>query len=287
MAERFHADLNIIQSTPIELELLDGDLNIIQQLDDEPNDVGGLTSAELKAKFDQAGNTIKQYINETLIPAVLAADATEDARVQAENERIAAEDARAAAETERAEAEQDRVSAETVRIQAEQARGVWEKFNTARTYIPGNKVSYAGSSYLCIAQCAGAIPTEGSAYWILIAQKGAQGEQGPIGPQGEQGPHGVQGVRGAQGPQGEIGPEGPQGIQGPQGVKGDTGEVGPEGPPGIQGPAGPRGINGVAIQTSGFVAFNVTEAGILQCSYTGDEQPKYHINNAGHLCLDF
>ena len=30
------------------------DLNIIQKLDDEPNDVGGLTAAELKAKFDEA-----------------------------------------------------------------------------------------------------------------------------------------------------------------------------------------------------------------------------------------
>ena len=37
-------------------------------LDDEPNDVGGMSSAELKAKFDEAANTIKTYINETLIP---------------------------------------------------------------------------------------------------------------------------------------------------------------------------------------------------------------------------
>ena len=72
MSEKLSADLNIIQSAPIELELLDGDLNIIQKLDDEPNDVGGLTSAELKAKFDESGNIIKKYINETLIPALLA-----------------------------------------------------------------------------------------------------------------------------------------------------------------------------------------------------------------------
>ena len=63
MSEKLSADLNIIQSAPIELELLDGDLNIIQKLDDEPNDVGGLTSAELKAKFDESGNIIKKYIN--------------------------------------------------------------------------------------------------------------------------------------------------------------------------------------------------------------------------------
>lgn len=42
------------------------DMVIIQKLDDEPNDVGGLTSAELKAKFDEGGEAIKKYINETL-----------------------------------------------------------------------------------------------------------------------------------------------------------------------------------------------------------------------------
>lgn len=44
------------------------DLYIISLLDDEPNDVGGMSSAELKAKFDEAANTIKDYINNTLIP---------------------------------------------------------------------------------------------------------------------------------------------------------------------------------------------------------------------------
>ena len=50
------------------LTKLTADLNIIQALDDEPNDVGGLTAAQLKAKFDQAGGTIKTYLNETLTP---------------------------------------------------------------------------------------------------------------------------------------------------------------------------------------------------------------------------
>lgn len=50
------------------LTKLTEDLNIIQALDDEPNDVGGLTAAQLKAKFDQAGGAIKTYLNETLTP---------------------------------------------------------------------------------------------------------------------------------------------------------------------------------------------------------------------------
>ena len=136
MEKRLTADLNVVANSNLEIQLLDGDLNIIQKLDDEPNDVGGLTSAELKAKFDESGNIIKKYINETLIPAVLTDDATEESRKQAEAARVAAEQgrvtaeegrvsaeaARAAAEQARSEAESSRVSAENARKVAEQAR---------------------------------------------------------------------------------------------------------------------------------------------------------------------
>ena len=101
-------DLNIVANSNIEITLLDGDLNIIQALDDEPNDVGGLTSAELKAKFDEAGNTIKTYINGTLIPEILTEEATEAAR--------------AAAEAQREVNENQRIENENARIAAEQAR---------------------------------------------------------------------------------------------------------------------------------------------------------------------
>ena len=122
MEKRLTADLNVVANSNLEIQLLDGDLNIIQKLDDEPNDVGGLTSAELKAKFDESGNIIKKYINETLIPAVLAEDATEESRKQAEAARGAAEQKRVTAEQERASAEEARVTAETARDSAETAR---------------------------------------------------------------------------------------------------------------------------------------------------------------------
>lgn len=46
------------------------DMNIISRLDDEPNDVGGLSSAQLKAKFDEAGLAIQKYLNEVLLPSI-------------------------------------------------------------------------------------------------------------------------------------------------------------------------------------------------------------------------
>ena len=48
----------------------DKDVEIIQKLDDEPNDVQGLTPAELKKRFDQAAVWLKEYINSILIPAI-------------------------------------------------------------------------------------------------------------------------------------------------------------------------------------------------------------------------
>ena len=122
MEKRLTADMNVVANSNLEIQLLDGDLNIIQKLDDEPNDVGGLTSAELKAKFDESGNIIKKYINETLIPAVLADDATEESRKQAEAARVAAEQGRVTAEEGRVSAESGRVSAEQARDSAETAR---------------------------------------------------------------------------------------------------------------------------------------------------------------------
>ena len=49
------------------LSKLTKDMAIIRRLDDEPNDVGGLTAEELKAKFDEAGEAIKDFLNDTLL----------------------------------------------------------------------------------------------------------------------------------------------------------------------------------------------------------------------------
>ena len=115
-------DLNIVANSNIEITLLDGDLNIIQALDDEPNDVGGLTSAELKAKFDEGPNKIKTYINETLIPEILTDEATEA-------DRAAAEAVREANEAQRIENENARIAAEQARV--DETNGVVAQANQA------------------------------------------------------------------------------------------------------------------------------------------------------------
>ena len=120
-------DLNILQNLAI--PGFEEDVDVIQKLDDEPNDVGGLTAAELKAKFDEAGNRIKTYLNETLVPSIseTVAEAeeraeAEAARVLAEEQRVTAEQARVAAEAEREQAEAERRAGEAERAAAEAER---------------------------------------------------------------------------------------------------------------------------------------------------------------------
>ena len=48
------------------LTKLEADVNNIQKLSDKPNEIDGLTSAELKERFDKAGADIKAYVNSIL-----------------------------------------------------------------------------------------------------------------------------------------------------------------------------------------------------------------------------
>ena len=157
-------------------EKFNKDMKIISALDDEPNDVGGLTAAELKAKFDEGGEALKRYINETLIPAVVADGETEEHRAEAEAARVAAEKTRQSNE-------ETRQANETSRISAENARNVWENYDASKSYAVGNKVAYGGSSYLCIKPCTGIAPPSAE-YWLLIAKKGDKGEKGEKGDPG-------------------------------------------------------------------------------------------------------
>ena len=54
------------------------------------------------------------------------------------------------------------------------AISLWEPYDAEREYVPGNKVVYNGSSYLCTAECTGVLPTD-EAYWRLVAARGVDG----------------------------------------------------------------------------------------------------------------
>ena len=58
------------------LTKLTANVNNIQALSDRPNEIDGLTSAELKERFDKAGADIKTYLNESLTTELDSAIAT-------------------------------------------------------------------------------------------------------------------------------------------------------------------------------------------------------------------
>lgn len=133
MAQTLEHNKTVVQVTPVEMPSCDADVEIIQKLDDEPNDVGGLSAQELKEKFDHVGGELKGFINEKLIPAIIADDLTEQARSAAEAERVANEMERVANEMERVtneetrtEAEEERITAEGERLRAEMLRAAAE-----------------------------------------------------------------------------------------------------------------------------------------------------------------
>lgn len=69
------------------------DMGIIAKLDDEPNDVGGLSAAQLKEKFDEAGQAVKEYLNETLLPELAAATAAAMLGANMDGERVTVQQA--------------------------------------------------------------------------------------------------------------------------------------------------------------------------------------------------
>lgn len=108
------------------------------------NDYPTIETDEEQVRRDMQSlhDEVKDYLNNKLIPAVIAEDATEEAR-QA----------------------------------AEEARAVWETYDSTKDYVFSNKVVYGGGSYICKQDCKGIAPGNPD-YWLLIA---ARGEQGPAG----------------------------------------------------------------------------------------------------------
>lgn len=99
----------------------------------------------------------------------------EKSRETAESQRVTAENQRESAEQSRQTAENQRVTAENQRKKDAEAMKVWEEYNPRKNYIPQNKVSYLGSSYINIKPCSGIVPTD-KEHWLLIAEKGKDGQ---------------------------------------------------------------------------------------------------------------
>ena len=249
------------------IQQFDKNMSIVSALDDEPNDVGGMTSAELKAKFDEGGEALKEYINTVLIPALemLGVETTVQLPTSAGFKYMRLNADRVL-----------EVSDDNETWQATGSSGhlILDKTGTAfpqrsrMQFLNGTVKDVDGVTV--ITGVKGDKGDKGD-----TGETGATGEQGPIGKtgpvivpsvdvngvmsftiqdtatapgsvsvRGPQGPQGVQGEQGAQGARGPQGIQGIQGVQGPKGDKGDTGETGPAGAQGIQGIQGIQGKQG-------------------------------------------
>lgn len=149
------------------------------------------TPAENKAVFDKmvsklvapAYNAAVDAINE-INNTEKGIQANESQRQTAENQRQTAETARKTAESQRVAAENVRVTNEatrqaneTVRQASENARNDYAAYDPAKSYVPGNKAAWQGSSYLCTVACTGIAPPD-AAHWLLIAERGTDGMNG-------------------------------------------------------------------------------------------------------------
>lgn len=149
------------------------------------------TPAQNKAMFDKmvrqlvapAYNAAVDAINE-INNTEKGIQTNESQRQTAENQRQTAETARKTAESQRAAAENVRVSSEAtrqaneaVRQASENARNDYAAYDPAKSYVPGTKAAWQGSSYLCTVACTGIAPPD-AAHWLLIAERGTDGLNG-------------------------------------------------------------------------------------------------------------
>lgn len=121
--------------------------------------------------------SITQSIAEQWEIRIQAVEDAEVIRVENEDTRILNEQSRIDEEIIRDSNEDTRIANENIRIAQENARNVFVAYNPLTSYVVGNKVSYLGSSYVCILNSLGNLPTN-TTYWLLIASKGEQGIQG-------------------------------------------------------------------------------------------------------------
>lgn len=266
------------------IEKFSKDMAIIAALDDEPNDVGGMTSDELKNKFDEGGKAIQNYMNETLIPAL---------------ENLGVETA--------------------VLLPQNEAGFKYIRLNSDKVLevsLDGETWQATGSSgHLIIGPDGQALPqrsrmqftngtvTDQNGVTVVAGIKGDTGATGATGAQGPQGEQGVKGDRGQvlvpsinddgviswsiQEPTTTVpasrnirGPQGIQGIQGPQGLQGPVGATGAQGIQGPIGAQGPKGNDGADGRSFTIKAMYASLAELNAAHPTGAEGDAYAVGTA-------
>ena len=99
---------------------------------------------------------------------------------------------------------------------------IWKgEYVNETAYVINDAVSYTGSSYICIADTTGHLPTD-TEYWTLLAAKGDPGDKGDKGDPGDPGADGAKGDQGDPGAKGDKGDKGDQGDPGYGVVTGGT-----------------------------------------------------------------
>lgn len=266
------------------IEKFNKNMAIIASLDDEPNDVGGMTSAELKNKFDEGGKAIQTYMNETLIPAL------------------------------------ENLGVETAVLLPENSAGFkYIRLNADKVLevsTDGNTWQATGSSGHLILDASGnQLPQRSRMQFTngtvadqngVTVVTGIKGDTGATGATGAQGPQGIQGVKGDRGQvlvpsindDGVIswsiqeptttvpasrnirGPQGIQGIQGPQGLQGPAGATGAQGIQGPIGAQGPKGNDGADGRSFTIKAMYASLAELTAAHPTGAEGDAYAVGTA-------
>ena len=140
------------------------------------------SSATAAASANTAGSAAAAAVKNASHAAesAKAAENTAKSIVTEEAARQAAEKVRQANETARQNAESARQTAETNRAQTETARNVWEDYDSAKNYQPGNKIYWQGSSYVCLKACSGISPENGT-YWQLVVRSGFASDSAAFG----------------------------------------------------------------------------------------------------------
>ena len=135
------------------------------------------TAAQNAANSKAAAENAKTAAETAKADAESAKSAAAASATSANTSKEAAQSANAAAENAKTAAETAKEDAETAAEEAQNAASAMQEcapYSSTKSYVVANMVTNNGSTYRCIKPCTGIAPPN-STYWLVIAQKGADG----------------------------------------------------------------------------------------------------------------